>query len=337
MKSFLSFFIVLIPFSISGAAWGDEPPSKVRISMDRSGEIWVGQRVPLVVELLASGYFSGSPVFDLPRVPGLLILPPAGSPSVGSEDIGGTTYTVQRHELMVFSSGAGTISIPPFKVRFGFKHQPLDHDSVEAEVSTESITFTARQPPGSDAEETLITSGDLAVTESWKPEPGKQVKAGDAFVRTIVWTASDVPGMAFPPFDPGHIEGLGIYPRDPAVYDTSDRGTLRGQRGDTVTYVCKTGGHFVIPAQHIRWWDPVEKQMKQTDFPERTFDVTAPPVPPVKLSVRITRMLRDHWLVISGSLVIFSLAAVGVFLAWESIVRFFKLLLPRHLAPLNPS
>ncbi len=334
----MRFFLLLMMISPGNIVFAaDKPGSKVRASLDPGGDVWVGQRMPLVVELLVPGYFSGSPAFDLPRVPGLLILPPAESPTVGSEQEDGITYAVQRHELTVFSRRPGMIAIPPFEIRFSIKRQPLDKESVEQAVKTTAIAFTAKPPPGSQPGESLITSGDLMVKESWKPEPAAHAKAGNAFVRTIVWTASDVPGMAFPPFDAGNIDGLGIYPGDPLVNDTSGRGVLHGERRDKVTYVCKTGGHFVIPELTLRWWDLREKEIKQVVFPARSFDVAVPPVPPVPMTVRVTRLFRDHWPVMLGSLAGVAVFALAIRHARESIVGFLKRLLPRHLTPLNPS
>ena len=118
---------------ILGVAGGIAQEAMVRASIETKGEIWVGQRVTLLVELLAPGFFSGTAAFELPTVPGLMLAPPAGSPIVASETIDGTNYTVQRHELAVFSRHAGEQTIPPFTVRFRFKQQPARQGLVAAD------------------------------------------------------------------------------------------------------------------------------------------------------------------------------------------------------------
>src|SRR5678815_1201759 len=70
-------------------AGAQEP--RVRASLTSEGEIWVGQRANFVIELLAPGYLSGVPAFDLPSVPGMQLVPPNGSPVVTSEEISGTS------------------------------------------------------------------------------------------------------------------------------------------------------------------------------------------------------------------------------------------------------
>src|SRR5262245_11366647 len=100
------------------AAAGAQPPARVRASFAAKGDIWVGQRVTLVVELLAPGFFTSAPAFDLPQVSGVILLPPEGRPVVGSETVDGTTCTTQRHELAAFAQRAGRVGIPAFSVRF---------------------------------------------------------------------------------------------------------------------------------------------------------------------------------------------------------------------------
>ena len=187
---------------ILGVAGSIAQEAMVRASIETKGEIWVGQRVTLLVELLAPGFFSGTAAFELPTVPGLMLAPPAGSPIVASETIDGTNYTVQRHELAVFSRHAGEQTIPPFTVRFQFKRNPLDKDVIAAAVKTEPVTFIVKLPPGAEELGSLISARNLKVEETWTPEPGK-AKAGDAFTRTITFTAPEVPAMAFPPFPAG--------------------------------------------------------------------------------------------------------------------------------------
>jgi BatD DUF11 like domain len=249
--------------------------AQMRDSISSTGDIWVGQRVTLVVELLAPGIFAGSPSFDLPDPQGILIVPPAGSPTLSSETIDGVSYTVQRHELSVFPHRAGELTIPAFTVRIHFKRQPLDKDAASAALTTAPIKLSVQSPPGMDGRDGIISARDLTATETWKPEPAS-CKAGDAFIRTITWSAPDIPAMAFPPFPAGRVEGLGIYPRAPEVHDQTDRGQLRGERQDTITYVCERPGRFVIPAVRFTWFDMESKTAKVIEFPARAFAVTGP-------------------------------------------------------------
>lgn len=313
-----------------------DPAPKVITAINEKDGSWVGQSVTMQVELKVPGYFSGVPMFDLPEVPGALIIPPTGSPVVSSEEIDRVSYTTQLYDFTVFPKRAGTMEVPSFEIRLEFKRTPTSKEMVDATVETQALTLTAKQPPGSNPTEDPLTSTDLTVTETWNPEPGAESKPGDAYVRKIIWNASDVPGMAFPPLRPKNIAGLAIYPGEPVVEDTSERGESHGSRTDTVTYVCKTGGDFLIPEKIIRWWDPAKKTMREVKFPARHLRVVAPPIPPEPTSVRVVKWLRHHGWATAGWLLALAAASLAVWIFRQNIVRFWKCFFPRHLEPLNP-
>jgi hypothetical protein len=289
----------------------------------------------IVVVLLVPGFFSGVASYDLPKIPGTVIIPPVGSPVVSTEDIGGVSYTAQRHELLLFSQVEGTVTVPVCEVRLAFKRSPLDAAPVQQEVKTQEVAFEVMRPPGTQAGQIVITSRDLQVEESWKPEPGANAKMGDAFVRRLKWTAGDVTGMDFPPFKPAPIHGLGIYTADPVVVDSSLRGSLQGERSDSVTYVCKSGGQFEIPPLSVTWWDPAAEQLKKIAFKAHAFEVPVPPPLSVTPQAWLKRTWREHGPgIIAGAVgVLLLLLALRLFGA--RVTGFLKRLLPRHLPSLN--
>lgn len=325
--------IVLLVLLVVSKALAQDP--KVRMSLANRGEPWVGQRVTIVVELLAPGYFSGASTMDLPSPSGLLLVPPAEGPVLSTETIDGTTYTLQRHEISAFPRKAGELVIPAFTVRFQFKHNPLDKQAVPATVKTQSLRFTAKAPPGAERLGNLISAHNLKAEETWKPQP-VHAKAGDAFTRTITYSAPDIPAMAFPPFPAEKIDGVRIYPKPPEVLDVGERGEFRGQRRDAFTYVCQRPGHFVIPATRLTWFDLDEQKLQVIDFPAQTLEVAPNPAmvaaksSPAKAPVHYT---KKFWAVIGFVLLVLA-ALLAPARAWQ---RLLAPLRPIHLAPLNPS
>jgi hypothetical protein len=312
---------------------------KVRASLAEKGDVWLGQRVTVVVELLAPGYFTGAAAFDLPDPQGVLLVPPADHPTVASEEIDGVSYTVQRHELSAFARRAGKTTIPPLTARFSFKRQPLDKEVVPATVKTEALKFTAKVPPGAEKLGSIISARNLTAVETWKPEPGP-AKAGDAFVRTITYAAPEVPAMAFPPFPAPKIDGLGIYRKEPEVLDQSERGSLRGERRDAITYVCQRPGQFTIPATRLTWFDLDAKQLQTIDFPARTLTVAPNPATatpgPSAMPENDGRAAAMFGLVAAIGVSLFSVALWKTRGFWRLSDRAREALRPVHLAPLNP-
>lgn len=327
--------IIMLGCCLCSLALAQEP--KARTSISTKGDLWTGQRVTLVVELLAPGYFSGTPSFDLPDTPGILIIPPAGSPVVSSETIDGVSYTVQRYEVAIFARHAGEQTVPGMPIRIHFKRAPLDKDTVAAEVKSAPVTFTAKAPQGAEKLGNIISARDLKAEEVWKPEPGK-AKAGEAFIRTITYTAPDVPAMAFPPFPTDRIDGLGIYAKPPEVLDHSERGSLTGKRRDTITYVCQRPGHFTIPAAKLTWFDLEAKKLQTIHFPAVTLEVAPNPAMASAAAAKEAGFADQRptlaWLVGALAASLLGVLVWKTHRLWQPVLDLFR---PVYLAPLNPT
>lgn len=340
-RLFVQFVLCLTAVLLCGNSLAQE--AKVLTTIETKDAIWVGQKVTISLELRAPGYFSSAVTFDLPDPQGVLLLPPVGRPVLSSETIDGVNYTVQRHELSAYPMRAGEQSVPAFSVRFEFKQAPSYTDEIAATLKTNPMSFTVKLPPGAEDLGLVISARDLKIQETWKPEPGKQdVKAGAAFTRTITFTAPEVPGMVFPPFPAGRIEGLGIYTKR-QLLDRNDRGSLRGERRDVITYVCKRAGEFTIPAARYIWFDLETQQLRTVELAARTLKVVANPAlmtsgggdaAGVVASFRSIPWWKLTGLV-AGMLLLF-LAAWSVRFR-HVVADWFIPLRPLHLQPLNPT
>jgi hypothetical protein len=220
-----------------------------------------------------------------------------------------------------------------FSTRVGTA-QPVEHL-----LSTDAVSLEVKLPPGAEGLATLISARELKATETWQPR-STTAKEGDAFTRTLTFSAPDVPAMAFPPFPTTEIPGLGVYAKAPRLVDQSERGVMRGERQEIITYVCQRPGRFVLPAARLTWWDLGRQQPQTIDFPGRTFEVAANPAfsTPASISHKVWK-----WPAHSRGLIVAMVAfAILVGFAcwtnrhrpsWWQAVAFWR---PVHLAPLNP-
>jgi hypothetical protein len=336
----LAFATAVLPFAVATA---QEPG--VRASLSGDEQVWVGQRVTVAVELLAPGYFASAAQFDIPDPAGVLLMPPQGHPVVGNETIDGVLYTVQRHELLAWPMRAGDASIPAVTARFSFKRNPLDKDEVQAAVTTRPIPFTVSLPPGAEGLGTVISARDLEVRDVWNPEPGsEEIKTGEAFKRTITFTAPDVPGMVFPPFRPAEMDGVATYAKQ-HIQDSENRGALTGARRDEITYVFQRPGHYTVPAVTLAWFDLDAKALQTELLPAQAFNVIANPamasadVGKAAASPDTRAWVQGAWRIMAG-------AAALVLLAYfasknqtlrKRIERWTILFRPVHLQALNPT
>lgn len=293
MRSFALLLLAAVP---SMAA---DPAPRVKVELAPKDGAWVGQRVTLVITLATPDLFAGVPSFDMPAIPGTVILPPADSPVVGSEQIGGDTFTTQRHEFAVYAQRPGVVRIPAFPIRFE-TNAGFGKPTVHRQVTTEEVSFAAKPPPRAEGLGTVIAARELKVTDVWEPEP-KSPKVGDAFTRTVTVTAPDVPGMVFPPFRLDPPDGVAAYPKEPTVNDHTERGTLTGNRADAITFVCEQAGTVTIPDRTLTWFDLDAKELKTVKLSGRTFEVAPNPTaapPPAPTETPPSRIWSGWWWII---------------------------------------
>src|SRR5690606_4532002 len=127
----------------------------VQGQVEAKGDVWVGQRVTVSVKLYSPTFLASAATFDLPSVPGVVILPPQGRPLIGTEVVAGDTYTTQVHELAVYPQRGGAIRLPPIGVRFA-SDGGIGKPPIPREGKTKELTFTAKMPSGAEGLSTII-------------------------------------------------------------------------------------------------------------------------------------------------------------------------------------
>lgn len=318
------------------------PKAQVRTTLRVDGDVWVGQKVIVVVELIAPGYFASAPSFDLPHPQSVLLMPPLDSPVLDNETIDDTIYTVQQYELSAYPMKEGEQLIPAFTIRFSYKSAPLDSEETSASVQTTPQAYSVKRPPGTEKLGQLISTQNLEIEETWNPEPSQQdVIAGTAFTRTVSYTAPNIPGMLFPPFAAGTMDGIGIYMKR-QTFDHSVRGMLQGKREDVITYVCERPGQFTIAAAQFHWFDIESHKIRTIEFPAYTFSVVANPAlasQPTEgagESIPPGSVLRTSWKFILVIVAIVAIITMRIGPQRLSSLASNSAFWPRHLQPLNP-
>ena len=274
-----SFLLTLILAALSLPATAADV-AKVRVGLETQPPVWVGQKVAFYVDLMSPTFFSGTPIFDLPAVPGVVLMKVDARPVMGSEQVDGATYSIQRHEFVLFAHRAGSLVVPAFRTRFAIA-PGVGQPPVEQQLMTEPLQVEVEKPPGAEDLSMLISTTELNVDDTWSPALGDdhtvKLQVGDALTRTIKLRAADVPGMMFPPIQFRSQNGLGVYPKSPSVEDSTQRGDFTGQRIETVTYLCEKAGTYTLPALSIPWFDVDDEQLKRVDLPAVTVEVVANP------------------------------------------------------------
>ena len=253
---------------------------EVRLLAARAEPAWVGQEVELYLELWTDGFSFGDQLFVLPEVKGGFLLQGDSSTVKLSESRAGASWQGLRYTLLLYPQAAGRLEVPPFEVRFtaraGFGSEPTTFA-----YRSEPLAIEARLPPGVNAGDLLVTTGNFELEAKWDRDlPGEgalQLQTGDAITLEVRRRAEGVPGMVFPPLPVPAIAGLGVYPAAPSVGDTVNRGELSGARTDSVTFVCESEGSFMIPELRFQWWNPDQERLAERVMPALMLEVTINP------------------------------------------------------------
>jgi hypothetical protein len=263
--------LLLLLFLLPPSVHAEVAPVTVRVPEARS---WIGQRVPFFVELRSPGSFAGSASFDLPQLPGTLLMK-IGNPVVGSQEIEGANWFVQTHEFALFSQRSGSLEVPAFTVRFS-RRDGFTGPATDIKAESPGFKIEIRRPPGSETIGFLVTTESLDVTEAWEPTPGP-ADLGGVFKRTIVQRAPEVPGMALAPAPTSAPDGIRVYPGNAETNDKLERGDFLGERRETITYLLQQSGTLELPALNYVWWNPRTEILESKTLPAVTFEVAPKP------------------------------------------------------------
>jgi len=266
---FVQLTLVFLLFSVRALA--EVAPVTVRMAAPKA---WVGQRATLYIELRAPGSFVGTANFELPQIPGTLLMK-IGNPVVLSRDIEGASWFIQTHEFALFSQKAGVLEVPAFPVTFS-RLEGFVGAATEVKAKTSTATIEIQRPPGSEQIGFLVTTESLEVTEAWDSPPGPS-KVGAMFKRTIVQRAPNLTGMALAPAPTTAADGIKVYPGNAETNDKLERGDFLGERRETITYLLQKPGTLSLPALTYVWWNPKTQTLEFKTLPAVTFEVAAPP------------------------------------------------------------
>jgi len=288
----LALFVSLPLVLTSGIASGAD--DVILRSSVSPAEAWVGQRTLLHIEVLgADGWAQITDMGEL-EIPGAYAMRTESQGTRLSETIDGTSYTGQRYQLSLYCQRPGRVAIPALPATVTVKRWGATPPEISREAMIPAALLICKVPPGAEGIRDLISTTRLEAHQKWSSKP-TTVDLGDAVTRTLTLSAVDVSGMAFPPVRHPEIEGVGIYPGEPSVTDTANRGTLEGERVEEVTYVLEAPGQVALPAIVLSWWDIDDRVLRRIELPghELTVEGELTPEPVIEPEVVAAKKPRE--------------------------------------------
>jgi hypothetical protein len=304
---------------------------QVRVRIEQTGRIYVGQSLHVDVTVLVPNFFMSSPQFPLFDLPDAVVTMPGEGAVNVSETIGGTTYAGIRRAYVIVPQREGTFVLPPARITFQYA-------AVPGQPSPGSVTlppqeFTVLLPPGAKTAPGALPVARVTIHQ----EVGgltKPLHAGDAITRRVEISADHTQSMMIPPPSFGAPAGVRVYRKDPQLTDVTDeKGQFQGgRRVDVATYRFDRPGTYTLPAISESWFDPTANRTRLAEAPEIHVSVVPgpqaetaiapdqppPAAPPPKPSIGWRR-----WLVRISATLLGILVIVWVVRRWAGPFRAF--------------
>jgi hypothetical protein len=181
------------------------------------------------------------------------------------------------------------------------------------------VSFDAFIPDAAADLDPYVAAGRLRIEQSVR-RSSEQLKVGDSITRIVTIQADETPAMLLPPMTFPAVDGLAVYPAEPALQDKTEgrADALTATRTDSATYILQRPGDYVLPAVDVRWWNADEGRIETAHLDAVTLQVAANPAAETKGSAPAVRsnwaaildLVADHWVA-----AIFALAGLAAF-AW---------------------
>jgi len=242
----------------------------VRARIEGSGEVWVGQAVPLNVEVVVPTWFTGAPRFPELEVPNAMTLSPEGAVNFVVQS-GGKTFSAQSRRYLIFPQVKGKYAVPSAKVEATYA-LPDGKPSTPKFLAFPSLKFEARMPAWAEGAKYFLTTNSFHIDQSLDRKL-EGLKVGDSMIRTVSMTAENTVGMTLPPLSFEAPEGIRLYPGVPKISERVERGKIEATRTETTTYVLEKEGRYKLPEIEILWWDPQTKKMNKARLPAMELQV----------------------------------------------------------------
>lgn len=331
MKRAVAITIPAFAVAMACSAWAQQttaPEPVLNVTVDPK-RVAVGQKTTLRIDVLAPNYTTSPP-----ELPGFQVRNAVTRQlqSVNlSEQRDGTNYAGVRFEFAIYPQEPGAFAISDQRVKVKYAAEP---PAVREELlSLPRVSFDAFIPDAASDLNPYVAASRLRIEQSVK-RSSDQLKVGDSVTRIVTVQADETPAMLLPPVTFPAVDGLAVYPAQPALQDKTEGRTdaLTATRTDSATYILQRPGDYALPAIDVRWWNTDEERIETAHLDAVTMQVAANPAAETKGSAPAARsnwtafldLVADHWIAAILTLAALTALAWLVPRAWRAIANLYR-------------
>ena len=244
---------------------------------------------------------------------GAVLVKQLGADQYGNALRAGRTYQVITRRFVLFPLRSGRIQLPgplldadvaatqrnpawsgnPFSGFFGGMLQTLH----PIETRGDPIVLTVRPRPASAVGPDWLPASHLTLSAQWTPQ-SLRAQAGDPLTVTVDLQATGLTGAQLPDLSRrlAPPAGLRAYPDQAKLTDTEQGRSIVGSRDQTIAFIARRPGRYVLPAVTVRWWDTRANRPELATLPSQTLLILPAPAtaPPATTSTAATAGATAH-------------------------------------------
>jgi hypothetical protein len=316
--------LALLALALPAAALAAHAP-QVRVRIEQSGPIYVGQSLRVDVTVLVPNFFMSSPQFPLFDLPGAVVTMPGEGAVNVNETISGVTYAGIQRSYVIVPQRDGRFVLPPARIIFQYA-------AVPGQPSPGSVTlppqkFDVLLPPGARTPQGALPVARVTIQQQVEGLT-ESLHVGDAITRRVEIFADHTQSMMIPPPGFAAPAGVRVYRKDPQLTDVTDEQGhfVGGRRVEVATYLFDRPGTYTLPAISESWFDPSTNRAQRAEAPEVQVSVVrsskaeaaiAPEPAPAKL------IDWGRWLALAAAVILGIVAILWLTRRWALRVRTF--------------
>jgi hypothetical protein len=294
---------------------------KVRINtwIEPAEGIVARQQVNLQIEVATDKWFSGGTRIGHFEIEDAIVLQREQFALNSTRRDGDITWTVQQWTLVVYPQRSGSFEIPAIPLTLSIAGENLE--VIRGETRTQAMTFSAELPAALQGEQDWVATTDFEVNDSFDKSP-ELLKPGDALIRSISMSASNLPAMMLPKAMTADIPGIAVYAKPARLIDKVNRGEYLAERTQVITYVFERPGEFQLPAETYHWWNLETRSAEMVTLPAQTIVVAGLPGQPADQrnasQADLYQELKDNlpMIILAGLIVVLMFAALWIARRW---------------------
>lgn len=277
-RTFLVFLVFMASLAGLPSVSAADPALKPVLRVNLESESAVpGQVIILDVTILVPTWMLEPPELPTVELPDVRVQLPEGASRPAMEKIDGETWSGVTRGYQISPMAVGQYRIPPQNLVVTYA-DPETQEPIVVTLRTPEVSFEGTAPQGAEGLDPFIAATDLVLDQRVEGDDPSDLEPGRAFTRIVTARIEGASPMFLPPLISAlEVDGIAAYPKEPVFAEGSNRGSVTGERVESVTYVAEAGGRFEAPPIALRWWNLRTKEIEVSEVPGLEIVSRGPP------------------------------------------------------------